>query len=153
LSRGSFARKPFSSADQLVAIDRLEGLPRLEEVSGDRVDFGESQLGELAQGAEEIAHLFTRQPVGHIGALPLGFDQARGVEEAKVLGGVGDTLAGLSSQGLDSSRTLAQEVEKLQAGRAGDGLTQPGKLVVDCVFELAVGESHLWSFSTIQRKS
>jgi hypothetical protein len=108
------------SLEQLIAAYALDLLA--EVITRRPLDLRQPLGGGVSQGEPEAEHVLARQFVPDLGAVPFPRDQAGGVQGLQVLGGVRHRLLARLRELVDSSRTLGQEVEQLEATGAPERL-------------------------------
>lgn len=89
----------------------LQGFGTVLELPHDRLHLGEPAFGQRPQRAEELAHRRVREPVGHEQPLFVALHQPRAVQDAQMLGRVGDAQAGFARQAFHRAGALAQHIE------------------------------------------
>ena len=105
---------------QLIAVDALDLLA--EVVTRRALDLRQPLGGGVSQREPEAEHVLTRQLVADPGAVPLAGDQAGRVQGLQVLGGIRHRLLARLRQLVDRAWALGEQVEQLEAARAGEGL-------------------------------
>src|SRR5262249_47262780 len=73
------------ATEKLVAGDALQRAALLVVFPSERVDLGKSGLRQAAKREKEAGHIIACQPVFHVKAPLLGFDETRSTKDLKVL--------------------------------------------------------------------
>ena len=138
LTRTDVDERDLTGADtphELVVANRLKRAAVLQVLARDVLDFCKPGLSQASQGEKELAHSWVRQSIRHVQAGLLSFDQARVSEYLQMVRGRGDAVASLAGERFDRPGSLGQEIEELEAARAGRGLANARELFVDRDFQ------------------
>ncbi len=115
------------------------GIRAVAEMFPDKaIKLGEPTFGDDADGMGEFEDRRVRKPVVDEEALLSALDQAGFPKREQVLRGVGERQACLPGERIDGTLALRQQLEELEAVRAGEALADAGELSVEAVFEGAV---------------
>jgi hypothetical protein len=97
---------------------------------------------------KKTPHTIVGQAILDMQAFLLGLDKAGRSQDLKMLRCVGGRDPSMIRQHLDRPRSLAEEVEKLQASWRGKGLSDTREMLVDGVLELSIGGLHEVKYSS-----
>ena len=119
------------AADELVATDRLELVGRPEESADHLLDLGQAVVGDPSKRRQQLEHVVAREAVEDPRPLAPRLDEPCLAERLEMRGRQGHAHVGLAGQGLDAVLALRQQVEELDPPGAGEGLPDPGELLVE----------------------
>lgn len=118
-------------ADELGATDRLELVGGAEVGPNDLLDLGQAIVGHATERGQQLEHVITDEAVKDSGALTSSVDQACSSEGLEMGRGQCDAHVGLGRQCLDAVLALGKQVEELDPPGTGEGLADPGELLVE----------------------
>ena len=102
------------------------------------LELGQPTLGDDPDRLRQLEDRGIREPVVDEEALLAALDQAPLAEPLEVLRGVRHRDPGLARQRVDGALTLGEQLEDLQAVRAGERLPDAGELAVEAILEGAM---------------
>ncbi len=124
--------------DQLVHPDRLRVGAVAEVIAHQALQLGEPSLGDAAQGLAQLEDRRVREAVVHVQALLAALDEPAFAQRLQMLRGIGQRKPDLVGERFDRPLALGEQLEKLEAVRAGEGLPDAGELSVQAVLEEAM---------------